>query len=190
MPSILEKHCPKCGESLIVRFAKRDGHAFIGCLGYPSCKYTEEVPMDWEEVLDFVQPTVKKVAPCPKCKGTGKLPLIKNERVIPYAYVYCDCGQGYNPTANTYRKTVRPEDYDYPMAWSQWRGICRQNGWPDPGSDEPDERIIPVDKPTLPTPPELRSLIARLDNQQGQLNYLQNKVMEKRVEKKNGNSAF
>jgi len=38
--------CPKCGESLVIRTAKRGTNAgmqFYGCIAYPKCRYTREV---------------------------------------------------------------------------------------------------------------------------------------------------
>jgi hypothetical protein len=34
------KICPNCGRVLVRRQAK-DGNAFMGCVGYPKCRYTE-----------------------------------------------------------------------------------------------------------------------------------------------------
>ena len=32
--------CPLCGKPLVERRRKSDGGAFIGCSGYPRCRYT------------------------------------------------------------------------------------------------------------------------------------------------------
>jgi hypothetical protein len=49
---------------------------------------------------------------CPKCGGKGLIPFVKNGKVIPHAYVYCECHEDeperYHP--------VKPEDYDFPMS--------------------------------------------------------------------------
>lgn len=40
------KICPKCGKGLVLRTAqkgKNAGHQFYGCMGYPHCKYTENI---------------------------------------------------------------------------------------------------------------------------------------------------
>ena len=34
------RSCPLCGKPLVERQRKSDGSAFIGCSGYPSCRYT------------------------------------------------------------------------------------------------------------------------------------------------------
>lgn len=33
--------CPECGGNLITRERIRDGHQFIGCENFPTCKYTQ-----------------------------------------------------------------------------------------------------------------------------------------------------
>ena len=41
-----EKLCPRCGEKLVVRVAKRGnnaGKSFYGCSAFPKCKYTQEI---------------------------------------------------------------------------------------------------------------------------------------------------
>lgn len=35
--------CPNCGCDLIVRTARATGNEFIGCTGFPRCKYTERI---------------------------------------------------------------------------------------------------------------------------------------------------
>lgn len=44
--SLKERHhreagdaCPRCGESLVERKRKSDGQSFVGCSGYPKCRY-------------------------------------------------------------------------------------------------------------------------------------------------------
>jgi restriction system protein len=34
-----EKHCPKCGEKMVVRTAHKSGNEFWGCSTYPRCHY-------------------------------------------------------------------------------------------------------------------------------------------------------
>lgn len=35
------KKCPRCGNDLVVRVSKKSGAKFMGCSGFPSCRYTE-----------------------------------------------------------------------------------------------------------------------------------------------------
>jgi ssDNA-binding Zn-finger/Zn-ribbon topoisomerase 1 len=38
----LAAECPRCRRALVVRYARRDGGQFIGCTGYPHCRFTCE----------------------------------------------------------------------------------------------------------------------------------------------------
>jgi DNA topoisomerase-1 len=40
-PKELEESCPECGKPLLVRRSRRG--EFVGCSGYPKCKYTRDV---------------------------------------------------------------------------------------------------------------------------------------------------
>ncbi|MEO8246222.1 MAG: type I DNA topoisomerase [Chloroflexota bacterium] len=81
---VTDKPCPLTGEKgdmLIKRFG-RNGW-FLGCSGYPECKYTEPVPGEEGEALPEL-PGVGE--PCPEC-GEGKL-AAKRGRFGPF--VGCD----------------------------------------------------------------------------------------------------
>lgn len=60
---LANKKCPKCGKELLIRKSKF-GKDFIGCEGYPKCKYIEgnenNIPKE---------KTIIGVKPCPKCKN-------------------------------------------------------------------------------------------------------------------------
>jgi DNA topoisomerase-1 len=61
--------CPDCGGDLIKKYSLRTKGWFVGCSGYPSCKYTERVTLNNEKIAkDEIQEKA-----CPQC---GK-PLIK-----------------------------------------------------------------------------------------------------------------
>jgi DNA topoisomerase-1 len=59
------RSCPKCGKPLLVRESRRG--QFIGCSGFPKCKYIESEKKPAEEVG----------RPCPKC---GKPLLMRHSR--------------------------------------------------------------------------------------------------------------
>ena len=40
-PTSLARACPRCGSTLTARRNSRDGSEFIGCAGFPKCRYTE-----------------------------------------------------------------------------------------------------------------------------------------------------
>ena len=72
---------------------------------------------------------------CPKCNGKKLLPFEKNGRIIPHAFVNCDC---YEEEPEHYHE-VRPEDIDYPISYDHYRSLCQLHGWTDPGHQYPPE---------------------------------------------------
>ncbi len=47
--SLKERHnrkigepCPRCGEALVARKRKKDGNEFVGCSGFPKCRYAKQ----------------------------------------------------------------------------------------------------------------------------------------------------
>ncbi len=67
----LENKCPECGKELVLKYSFKTKGWFVGCSGYPACKYTEKINIGngrekKEELLD-------SVCPRPEC---GK-PLVK-----------------------------------------------------------------------------------------------------------------
>ena len=66
------RNCPKCGKPLVYRYNKRTRAKFIGCSGFPSCKYVEF------DDKDAKPSNIKMEEKCPECG----LPLIlrKNKR--------------------------------------------------------------------------------------------------------------
>jgi len=69
--------------------------------------------------------------PCSVCGGSGKLPLIKNGKVIPYAWIFCECREEHYNCLS-----LKPEDFDFPMSYDCYRALCREHNWNDPGSNE------------------------------------------------------
>ncbi|HEX4351866.1 MAG TPA: type I DNA topoisomerase [Polyangiales bacterium] len=93
-PESINEACPECSKPLMKRWG-RNG-AFIGCEGYPECKYTRPLPGDGENgedrspvLTDYKcelcgSPMMKRwgrngfflgCSTFPKCKGTRSLPL-------------------------------------------------------------------------------------------------------------------
>jgi len=59
----LEENCPECGKPLVMRLG-RNGR-FIGCTGYPDCRYTRNPDNQQEEAAE--EPQVVEGRSCPKC---------------------------------------------------------------------------------------------------------------------------
>jgi len=88
-----------------------------------------------------------KSCPYKKCDGSGLIPLIKNNKVIPGAYHHCDCHSvyGLNPEPEHYHP-ICPEDYDFPMS-ETFRGFSYAYcGVPDP--QKASQQVSPAE--TLP----------------------------------------
>jgi DNA topoisomerase-1 len=60
----LDEACPECGKPLAIRLGKRGN--FIGCTGYPECKYTRDVKTDSSEPEPAPELLDRK---CPECGG-------------------------------------------------------------------------------------------------------------------------
>jgi DNA topoisomerase-1 len=60
----LDEACPECGKPLAIRLGKRGN--FIGCTGYPECKYTRDVKTDNSEPEPAPELLDRK---CPECGG-------------------------------------------------------------------------------------------------------------------------
>ena len=54
----IEKECPKCGKPLVLR--KSIYGAFLGCSGYPKCRYIEKLQDDVPMKEDFKKPKKKR----------------------------------------------------------------------------------------------------------------------------------
>lgn len=70
----LEENCPDCGKQLIVRFGKYG--KFIGCSGYPDCKYMRKIAKDNNSV-EIEEPQIVPDRVCPK---DGGILVIRNGR--------------------------------------------------------------------------------------------------------------
>lgn len=97
--------CPKCGSHLIIR----DGPSgeFLACPRFPECRYTKPA----RDVMEIYKPPSPY---CGKCNHTGLLPFVKNGKIIPNAFIDCECKfslvEHYDPVR------LHPEDFDFPMS--------------------------------------------------------------------------
>jgi DNA topoisomerase-1 len=53
--------CPQCGKPMVVRYASKSGRSFLGCSGYPDCKYTKPTDGDGKAA------PVETEHACPTC---------------------------------------------------------------------------------------------------------------------------
>lgn len=68
------RECPTCGRDLVYKRAKKGGSKFIGCSGYPDCKYLE--PLEKPEILE---------QKCPECGSN----LLKRKSKKQSVFIGC-----------------------------------------------------------------------------------------------------
>jgi DNA topoisomerase I len=61
----LNEKCPECGKGLSIRLGKRG--RFIGCDGYPDCKYTRNLATSVDDAAEETVPEFVADRKCPKC---------------------------------------------------------------------------------------------------------------------------
>lgn len=64
----LDEACPQCGKPLSIRLGRVN--RFIGCTGYPECKYTRSLD---EDKSSEVTPDIVEGRQCPQCNGPLQL---------------------------------------------------------------------------------------------------------------------
>ena len=60
----LTAECPRCGNDLVVRYARHDHQPFIGCVSYPTCRFTCE----YDEALQCLANPHEHEAEVRRCK--------------------------------------------------------------------------------------------------------------------------
>ena len=108
----LEETCPKCGSHLMVREGE-DGD-FLACPRFPSCKFTKSLTESYwkDNVLQGVYH--KPSLYCEKCNHIGLLPFVKDGKIIPNAFIDCECKLNIPEHLDPAR--IQPEDFDFPMS--------------------------------------------------------------------------
>jgi DNA topoisomerase-1 len=61
----LDEKCPECGNALTVRTGRRG--QFVGCSGYPECRYTRPLDAGPDEERPARKPAEATGEKCPKC---------------------------------------------------------------------------------------------------------------------------
>ncbi len=98
--------CPQCGKRMMVRFSPKTHSQFVGCSGYPECKYIK--PGEGEEARP--QPVVTE-HPCPEC---GKPMLQRMGKRGPFlgcsGYPECKTTMNFDAEGNPVRSS-RPTEH-------------------------------------------------------------------------------
>lgn len=122
---------------------------------------------------------------CPKCKGKGMLPFIKNGKPVPHAFVWCEC---YREEHVIYHP--RPEDFDFPMS-DAFRGFTFEYcGLPDPGHvptsniSELEDRIGNLEEISAMPGRIPRQYYDQFQQIRGEVANLRNKVAEQSAKKR------
>jgi len=100
-PEPLDENCPECGTRLVKRWG-RNG-LFIGCEGYPECKYTRSYRTDTAEperqaeLTDYIcelcgAPMMKRWGRNGWFLGCSTFPKCKNTRSLPLGVKCPECG--------------------------------------------------------------------------------------------------
>lgn len=119
---------------------------------------------------------------CEFCDGSGLIPLKnKDGKIIPYAWTYCQCRQ--EPEEHYTPLTI--DDFDFPMS-DTFRGYSfTQCGVPDPGYIPPSPDLSVIEhrleelEAKISEPGRIpRKYQYQLQQLQGRVNYLQNKLNE------------
>jgi len=119
-------HCPNCGSTLVCKEGQYG--KFMACPDYPQCQYTRAL---W---------TYQNIKPiCKKCNGAGLLPFIKHGKIVPHAYLNCECTE---KEPIEYHQPL-PEDIDYPVSYNYYLGLCELHGWESPELYNKDVIIEP-----------------------------------------------
>ncbi|MGA7578081.1 MAG: type I DNA topoisomerase [Desulfobaccales bacterium] len=102
--------CPKCQKELVVRRG-RTGE-FLGCSGYPKCKFTQNFTRDPRGELKPLDPEAEAAAfPCPRQGCTGALVKRRSRRGFFYGcnnYPKCDFTLNQPPLAKPCPKCAFP----------------------------------------------------------------------------------
>jgi len=127
--------CPNCGEPLVLKKGRYG--RFMACPNYPDCRYTRAI---WTYQASGEKPY------CEKCKGEGMLPLIKDGKTIPNAFVYCECHE------EEENRPPTPDDFDFPMSYDFYRSLCQHHGWSEPADIEQPASNVQVGIANLQPP--------------------------------------
>jgi len=161
-PSVLSPwFCPKCGKKLVLKEGRYG--RFMACPGYPDCEFTRAL---W---------TYQGIKPhCEKCDATGLLPFVKNDKIIPYAFVDCACKE----QEPYHHQPMDIGEFDFPCSYS-WRAYYSEtNG----GSYLPPLEVTICDDEEETETPQLpisyQQAMKRVDKVLAESRYWHNKTVD------------
>lgn len=128
------------------------------------------------------------------CNGSGLRDFEKADGTIIHN-TFCDC---HIDAQEPPQYRLKPEDFDFPMSYGYYRGLCHLHGWQDPGDNEPsqgessyevilrNEDIHPNQLRIEQLKPELKWTRKQWDvvrQLQGEIKFLENKLNEQAKKK-------
>jgi DNA topoisomerase-1 len=117
-PEEVGRPCPVCGKPLIYRRSKRTGVQFIGCSGFPACKYAEFPNSPKRVILDekcplcgknLVERTNKRGQPFVGCSGFPKCRYIKKVDKDGKVIEFKNIGNSFKKRTGKIKKSSRKE---------------------------------------------------------------------------------
>jgi hypothetical protein len=160
---LIANECPWCGGELIIKQGKFG--EFVACGEW--CGYTTSIP---GRSSYTPQKATHQECPFNKCDGSGLIPFMKDGKVIPNAFLHCEC----KIQADNREYYIEPklEDLDFPMSDS-FRGWAYQHcGISDPGYTPYQLDIIHTSNARALEHPD------RMQQLEAKFNYLRNKINE------------
>ena len=160
---------------------------FLACPRFPECRYAKSL-QGITELKEYKPPSPY----CNKCNHTGLLPFMKEGRLIPHAFIDCECKlsiiEHYNPVK------LRPEDFDFPCS-DTLRGFSYEYcGMPDPGSCKslpevaeqktmwrpsiPTIRYYPLKSLSLKSIGRNLAVLEKVGQLEGAMNYFKDKIID------------
>lgn len=107
-----EETCPKCGSHLMVR--EGENGDFLACPRFPACKFTK--PLGDKDLKIYQKPPPY----CEKCNHTGLIPFVKEGKIIPNTFLYCECYE-----EPEHYQQASPGDFDFACSYA-WRAYYEE----------------------------------------------------------------
>ncbi len=113
---LIGKKCPQCGSELVKKYSHKTRGWFVGCTGYPECRYTEKVAEDdttkKDEILEEKcpqcgQPLVKRYSPKTRQYFTGCSGYPKCNYIAASKENLGDCPQCGKPLVKRFSRKTR-----------------------------------------------------------------------------------
>ena len=79
--AITTKGCPECRGSMVVRTRRSDGRRFLGCVNYPRCKGTRNIP-ESPEVSAKARFKMRLIADLAYSVVHGRMSMVQAKKIV------------------------------------------------------------------------------------------------------------